>query len=207
MSPSDDDVIFLGSKPRDLMAIPCTTTTTAIRTDGASTVDGSSSRRHSPNTTAVSAGKGSRRTHRLTGQTSDPPRRTNPSPRQSASERRRGRPPPPEIGRRLRSPRKVTVPFEIRNIFVVLGTIHECENSTSSPTVYGFFDAEKGHFCMRRQREGSEIVTRRSLTIPIAHGKVNYKPRFEGMSRRGVQDKVGEYLQEKFGSRLGPGEI
>jgi hypothetical protein len=74
-------------------------------------------------------------------------------------------------------------------------------------TVYRLFDVDKGHFYIRRKREGSELATRRSLTIPIAHDKVDYNSHFEGLSRQEVQVKVGECLLGKFGPRLRPGEI
>ncbi|KAH7116372.1 hypothetical protein EDB81DRAFT_247283 [Dactylonectria macrodidyma] len=155
MSPSDDDVVYLGTitHRNGSLALACPTTAAADRTDN--------------------------HTHRA--------KRL----RVSDSRRRHNQP---------------IIPVEIRNKSVALGWVQNWDKSTTPPVMFGFFD-RAGRFRRRRGHEGPDSAMEGPLPVSIAHDKVQYRPRFQGMSEKQVRDDLLRRLIQKVGPCLGPGEI
>ncbi|KAH8669320.1 hypothetical protein BGZ61DRAFT_483486 [Ilyonectria robusta] len=166
MSPSDNDVVYLGTIARrdGSPASACPTTTAADRTD-----------------------YHTRRAKPLRVSDSRSPRRP----------------------RRPRHPRhhdEPIIPFEIRKKYVALGWVRNWSDLTTRPVVFGFFDGA-GRLCRRRGHKGPDSSIDGPSNVAIDHDEVEYKPRFQGMSKTQIRDELSRHLIKKAGRSLGPGEI
>lgn len=138
---------------------------------------------------------------RLHGSTATASRTDDPTHRASVSDK-----PRPRRHCRHRRHHQTTVPFEVRNKYVVLGSVRNWDKPTPRPFVIGFF-GRAGRFHRRRGREGPEALMKRPSSVSIDHDEVEYHRSFRGMSHEQVRAEVLRLLVRKFGPFLGPGEI
>ncbi|KAH6984079.1 hypothetical protein EDB80DRAFT_734500 [Ilyonectria destructans] len=159
MSPSDNDVVYLGTIARrdGSPASACPTTAAADRTDY--------------------------HTRRA-----KPPRVSHSRPR------------------RPRHDDEPIIPFEIRKKYVALGWVRNWSDPTTRTVVFGFFN-RAGRLCRRRGHKGPDSSIEGPSNVPIDHDEVEYKPRFQGMSKTQIRDELSRRLIKKAGRSLGPGEI
>ena len=98
----------------------------------------------------------------------------------------------------------VAVPCELANKYVELGWTRALGGDLRS--VFGFFDGG-GRFHRRLGRRGPDSSMDWPSSVPIAHGRIEYRHPFRGLSAKRVRDEVLRRLLGKFGSVLEPGEI
>ncbi|KAH7108771.1 hypothetical protein B0J13DRAFT_579569 [Dactylonectria estremocensis] len=108
--------------------------------------------------------------------------------------------------RRPRHHDEPIIPFEIRKKYVALGWVRNWSDPATRPVVYGFFDGA-GRLCRRRGHRGPDSSMEGPSNVPIHHDEVEYKPRFQEMSKTQIRDELSRHLIKKAGRSLGPGEI